>query len=77
MIIDEHLSFQSHKKYIKVKAARGFGILFKCRRHFSSQAMHTLYICFSNFPFYILYWSLGQFMSIKFGKSAYIAETSN
>ena len=31
VIIDEHLTFQSHIKYIKGKVARGFGILYKCR----------------------------------------------
>ena len=46
VIIDEHLSFQSHIKYIKGKVARGFGILYKCKPYFSRETMRTLYNSF-------------------------------
>ena len=46
VIIDKHLSFQSHIKYIKGKVARGFGILYECRPYFNSETMRTLYNCF-------------------------------
>ena len=46
VIIDEHLSFQSHIRYIKGKVACGFGILYQCRPYFNSETMRSLYNCF-------------------------------
>ena len=46
VIIDPRLNFFNHIQYIKSKVARGIGILYKCRKFFSSTTLLTLYYSF-------------------------------
>ena len=46
VIIDQNMSFQSDKNYIKGKVARGIGILYKSGPHSDLETMRTLYNAF-------------------------------
>ena len=46
VIIDPHLTFNSHIQYIKGKISRGVGILNKCKRYLSVSTLVTLYYSF-------------------------------
>ena len=46
VIVDQHLTFESHVKYIKGKISRGIGILYKAKRILKESSLLTLYYAF-------------------------------
>ena len=42
VILDQHLTFESHVQYTKGKIARGIGILYKARKYIKRSSMKTL-----------------------------------
>ena len=43
VILDQHLTFESHVQYTKGKIARGIGILYKAKKYLKESSMKTLY----------------------------------
>ena len=75
VMINQNLSFQSHIMYIKGKVARGIGILYKSRPHFSLETIRMLYNSFCISIFYLLHWGMRKYMPILFGSSCQAAKT--
>ena len=46
VMVDQHLTFESHVKYIKGKISRGIGILYKAKRILKESSLLTLYYAF-------------------------------
>ena len=46
VILDQHLTFESHVQYTKGKIARGIGILYKPKKYLKESSMKTLYYAF-------------------------------
>ena len=46
VILDQHLTFESHMQYTKGKVARGIGILYKAKKYLKESSMKTLYYAF-------------------------------
>ena len=46
VILDQHLTFESHVQYTKGKIARGIGILYKAKKYLKESSMKTLYYAF-------------------------------
>ena len=55
VMVDQHLTFESHVKYIKGKISRGIGILDKAKRILKASSLLTLYYAFIH-P-YFTYWT--------------------
>ena len=51
VMIDDQLSFSHHISYIKSKAARGFGILYKAKKSLNKSTLYTLYYSFIHLYF--------------------------
>ena len=45
-MLDQHLTFETHLKYIKEKISRGIGILCKARKYLKESSLLTLYYAF-------------------------------
>ena len=58
VIIDNRLTWASHIKYMKNKAAKGLGIILKCRKIFKTETLLSLYntIVFPYFNYCALIW---------------------
>ena len=46
VIVDQHLTFESHVKYIKGKISRGIAVLYKAKRILKESSLLTLYYAF-------------------------------
>ena len=46
VMIDQHLSFEAHIKFIKGKISRGIGILYKAKKLLAKTTLMTLYYAF-------------------------------
>ena len=46
VILDQHLTFESHVQYIKRKIVRAIGILYKARKYLKESSMKALYYAF-------------------------------
>ena len=46
VMLDQHLTFETHVKYIKGKISRGIGILCKARKYLKESSLLTLYYAF-------------------------------
>ena len=46
VMLDQHLTFETHVKYIKGKISRGIGILCKARKYIKESSLLTLYYAF-------------------------------
>ena len=46
VMVDQHLTFESHVRYIKGKISRGIGILYKAKRLLQASSLLTLYYSF-------------------------------
>ena len=46
VIVDQHLTFEVHIRYIKGKISRGFGVLYKAKRMLQEPSLLTLYYSF-------------------------------
>ena len=58
VILDQHLTFESHVQYTKGKIARGVGILYKARNYLKENSTKTLHYAFiyPHFTYCITVW---------------------
>ena len=51
VMVDSHLSYESHINHIKGKISRGIGILYKAKKYLNDSALLTMYYAFI-YPYY-------------------------
>ena len=59
VLIDQHLTFEEHCKFIKGKIARGIGILYKGKKISQSEIATEYVLCIHIPIFYVLHYCLG------------------
>ena len=63
VLVDQHLTFEEHCKFIKEKISRGIGILYKGKNISESEIVIEYVLCFHRPILYILHYCVGQYTS--------------
>ena len=70
VLVDQHLTFEEHCKFIKGKISRGIGILYKGKKISESEIAIEYVLCFHIPIFYILHYCVGQYIFV-YTRSSY------